>query len=76
MGLKVPALPLASKLLEETLPGHHQIYPGHTRWGGLVDIRKEVDIGTECSQPTLNKGPYEFGWYSPASWAREVAQAS
>lgn len=73
----MPALPLASKLLEKTLPGHHQIYPGHTRWGGgLVDIRKEVDIGTECSQPTLNKGPYEFGWYSPASWAREVAQAS
>lgn len=36
-------------------------------WGALVDIRKEVAIRTECSQPTLNKGPYEFEWYSPAS---------
>lgn len=72
------ALPLASKLLEILLPGHHQICPGYTRrgQGALVDIRKEVAIRTECSQPTLNKGPYEFGWYSPASWAREVAQAS
>lgn len=48
----------------------------HKMGEGLVDIRKEVAIGTECSPPTLNKGPYEFGWYSPASWAREVAQAS